>query len=427
MAFIWKDSKDKFKGEGIYFLTFNVNNRVPLLGKLKPMARPDAEGHIAMVEATELGKAVNLEFNALQGRYAGFKVLGKQIMEDHFHAVCWCKEEFGDESIKMVARGFAQSCSKVARRLAQAKRQEEERQAEARQAEAKLEEARLAVEWPAEASGLAEPSVPAQSNCAETNGTAATTAAPATNAPTATTPNAPAAATPSTPTALSPYDCGNGANTLFEKPFIRTLSHAGQLRRMIDYTHNNPDNAWMRRQNPQLYVIRRGHEYAGLQFDLMGKERLLAYPDRQVIALSRSLTTEQIDHEVQKALLNAECGTITYTAAINEGERRVARAIREAGCPLVIMMLDGFPPEGSDAARYYHPGGVYHKICGEGRLCLMAPRLSCYNNATLIALTEQELALKASKKGQRYTGMPHTTTRWRMIAGNMMLRMIGEE
>jgi len=382
MAFVWKENKDKFKGEGIYFLTFNVNNRVPILGKLKALTFPDAEGHIAMVEATELGNAVYREFNALQARYEGFHVVAKQIMEDHFHAVCWCKAEFGEQSIKMVARNFAQGCSKIARRVAMS-------------------------------------SIDAQLNCAGINGKKDSTAdinGKKESKKENTTNNA-----------GNIYDCGNGANTLFEKPYIRTLSHAGQLRHMIEYTHSNPDNAWRRRLNPQLYVIRRGHEYAGLKFDVMGKERLLDYPDRQVIALSRSLSQEQIEQEVKKALWNAESGCITYTAAINEGEKRVARVVREAGYPLVIMMLDGFPPEGTDAARYFHPGGVYHKICGEGRLCLMTPHESCYDSTTLIQLSEQELAMKASQKGQHYTGMPHSTKRWRMIAGNMMLRMIAGE
>ena len=94
-------------------------------------------------------------------------------------------------------------------------------------------------------------------------------------------------------TPANPYDCGNGANTLFSTPFIRTLSHRHQLRSMIDYTHANPDNALLRRLTPDLYVIRRNIEHAGLHFDAMGKARLLDWPDRLVIALSRSLTTSR--------------------------------------------------------------------------------------------------------------------------------------
>lgn len=195
---------------------------------------------------------------------------------------------------------------------------------------------------------------------------------------------------------------------------------------MIDYVHANPDSKWREIHNPDLYTIRRSQEYAGLRFDCMGKARILDYPDRQVVALSRSLTAEQIQVEVQKALWRAERGVVTYCAAMNVGEKAVARAIREAGYPLVVMMLDGFPPEGSEAAKFYHPGGVYHRACGEGKLYLMAPLPENYEDPELIARTDAELRQKAEKKGWRYEPLPHETMRWRMIAGNEMLRMIGE-
>lgn len=34
MAFVWKDKKDIWKGEGIYFITFAVSGRERLLGNL---------------------------------------------------------------------------------------------------------------------------------------------------------------------------------------------------------------------------------------------------------------------------------------------------------------------------------------------------------------------------------------------------------
>ena len=211
---------------------------------------------------------------------------------------------------------------------------------------------------------------------------------------------------------------------LLEIPYIRTLSRKGQLRSMIDYVHANPDNAWMRKLHPDLYTIRRSRSIAGLRFDTMGKERLLDYPDTSVIALSRSLTPEQIAAEVQHALWKARRGCITYTAAINEGEKAVAKAIREAGFPLVVMMLRGFPPEGTEAARYFHPGMVYHQACGEGRLSLLSPHPDNYLAPELIARTEATLRQKAEAKALHYHPIPHASTRWRMIAANEMLRMI---
>lgn len=211
---------------------------------------------------------------------------------------------------------------------------------------------------------------------------------------------------------------------ILDIPYIRTLAHRGQLRSMIDYVHSNPDNAWMRQQHPELYIIRRDIRLAHLSFDGMGKERLLAYPDRQVVALSRSLTPEQIEAAVSRALRQAERGAVTYTAAINDGEKAVAKAIRQAGLPLVVMLQEGFPAQGTEAARFFHPGGVYHQACGEGRLMLLAPKAENYQHPTLVALTDRELEQKAEAKGLHYTPIPHHTTRWRMIAGNVMLRMI---
>lgn len=213
---------------------------------------------------------------------------------------------------------------------------------------------------------------------------------------------------------------------ILDIPYIRTLSHKGQLGNMIEYTHANPDNAWLRHLTPDLYTIRRNLQLAGLSFDGMGKDRLLTYPVRQVIALSRSLTSEQIEQTVTRALRRAEQGAVTYTAAINEGEKAVSRAIRQNHYPLVIMLLDGFPPEGTEAARYYHPNGIYHQICGEGKLMLLSPHPSNYDNPDLITLTDQELERKAIERGIPYTPIPHTSKRWRMIAGNVMLRMITE-
>lgn len=371
MAFTWKKREDMFNGEGIYHLTWAVVNRVPILGALEPLPMPDADGHTAWVRATSLGKAVLAKVNELEVRHPEIEIIWKTLMPDHLHVVVWAHEGF-DESIKMVARGYGQGCSKIARQLAA-----------------------LSVE-------------DAQSDCAETMNRTATEQQTATDGS----------------STHDPYDCGNGAHTLFSTPFIRTLSHKRQLDTMIKYVKSNPDNAWMRKLHPDLYVIHRNMRYGDLLFDTMGKSRLLDYPDKQVIALSRSLTDEEIQHEVNKAQLRAEAGQVTLTGAMNKGEQTVAKAIREAGYPLVVMMLDGFPPEGSEAAKYYHPGGVYHQACGEGKLYLMAPLPENYNTPRLIELTDAELKRKAEEKGYTYRPLPHDSKRWRMIAGNVMLTMM---
>ena len=431
MTFRWKDKAKLFSGEGIYFLTFVVVNRKRMFGRLKRLTHPTPEGHTAVMEASDLGNAIYREFNRIQAIHPSIQILAKQIMPDHFHAVVWCHEGFGG-SIKVVARSFSQACSRIAREYARRQREGNVR------LNRTLKNGTL----------YAEDSTP--------EGTSSQPTQPAANQPTNPTPSQPdaplsagtsirglpslsalsnraAPTSPQTPSIakmptlpMEELDCGNGARVLFEKPFIRTLSHKGQLKNIIKYTHNNPDNAIMREENPDLYVIRRGIVIKGLTFDTMGKNRLLDFPLRQTVAISRNATEEKIQQMAEQALREAERGAVTYTVAISEGEKHVAREIREHGMPLIVIMPEGFPPEGTAAARYFHPHGVYHKACGEGRLLILSPSEHNYSLESVVKRTEAELKRRCMARGITYTPIPHNSKRWRFIACNVMLQMITE-
>lgn len=56
----------------------------------------------------------------------------------------------------------------------------------------------------------------------------------------------------------------------------------------------------------------------------------------------------------------------------------------------------------------------------------MAALAENYSNPTLITLTDAELKHKDEAKGYQYRPIPHDTKRWRMIAGNIMLKMIAQ-
>ena len=388
MTFRWKDKAKLFSGEGIYFLTFVVVNRKRMFGRLKRLTHPTPEGHTAVMEASDLGNAIYREFNRIQAIHPSIQILAKQIMPDHFHAVVWCHEGF-EGSIKVVARSFSQACSRIAREYARRQR-----------------EGNAPLSAGTSSRGL--PSLSALSNRAAS-----------------TSPQTPSIAKmPTLP--MEELDCGNGARVLFEKPFIRTLSHKGQLKNIIKYTHNNPDNAIMREENPDLYVIRRGIVINGLSFDTMGKNRLLDFPIRQTVAISRNATEEKIQQMAEEASREAERGAVTYTVAISEGEKHVAREIREKGMPLIVIMPEGFPPEGTAAARYFHPHGVYHKACGEGRLLILSPSEHNYSMESVVKRTEAELKRRCMARGITYTPIPHNSKRWRFIACNVMLQMITE-
>lgn len=415
MTFRWKDKAKLFSGEGIYFLTFVVVNRKRVFGRLKRLTHPTPEGHTAVMEASNLGNAIYREFNRIQAIHPSIQILAKQIMPDHFHAVVWCHEGF-EGSIKVVARSFSQACSRIAREYARRQREGNVR------LNRTLKNGTLYAEDSTPEGTSSQPDAPLS---AGTSSRGLPSLSALSNRAAPTSPQTPSLAKMPT-LSMEELDCGNGARVLFEKPFIRTLSHKGQLKNIINYTHNNPDNAIMREENPDLYVIRRGIVINGLTFDTMGKNRLLDFPLRQTVAISRNATEEKIQQMAEQALREAERGAVTYTVAISEGEKHVAREIREHGMPLIVIMPEGFPPEGTAAARYFHPHGVYHKACGEGRLLILSPSEHNYSLESVVKRTEAELKLRCMARGLTYTPIPHNSKRWRFIACNVMLQMITE-
>ena len=407
-----------------------------MFGRLKRLTHPTPEGHTAVMEASDLGNAIYREFNRIQAIHPSIQILAKQIMPDHFHAVVWCHEGF-EGSIKVVARSFSQACSRIAREYARRQREGNAplsvgtssrglpslSAGKTSQPDAPLSAGTSSRGLPSLSGG--KPSQPDVLLSAGTSSRGLPSLSALSNRAAPTSPQTPSIAKmPTLP--MEELDCGNGARVLFEKPFIRTLSHKGQLKNIIKYTHNNPDNAIMREENPDLYVIRRGIVIKGLTFDTMGKNRLLDFPLRQTVAISRNATEEKIQQMAEQALREAERGAVTYTVAISEGEKHVAREIREHGMPLIVIMPEGFPPEGTAAARYFHPHGVYHKACGEGRLLILSPSEHNYSLESVVKRTEAELKRRCMARGITYTPIPHNSKRWRFIACNVMLQMITE-
>ena len=116
-------------------------------------------------------------------------------------------------------------------------------------------------------------------------------------------------------------------------PFYRVLTHKGQLHAMIEYVKANAERAWQRKQNPELFRMHRETSVCGLQFTSMGNHFLLDWPERQLVEMSRSASEEQIKKRLAEVMAAAHNGAVTYTAAISNGERLIARTVREQKFP----------------------------------------------------------------------------------------------
>ena len=207
----------------------------------------------------------------------------------------------------------------------------------------------------------------------------------------------------------------------------RILHAQGQLSRMIDYVKDNPRRLWLKRHNPDLFRIHRDTVLCGVSFTSLGNHFLLQWPDRQLVEMSRSADRASIEKRLQEVLTAARNGAVTYTAAISDGERLIAKTVREQGFPLVVLLADGFPAAGSPHERFYKPGGVYFEACSKGGLLLLEPKESAYEHPTIINMVEDTLRRKAEARHYAYTAVPHDSKRYRFVALNEIGRLLVEQ
>ena len=204
----------------------------------------------------------------------------------------------------------------------------------------------------------------------------------------------------------------------------RILHAPGQLRKMIDYVKDNPRRLWLKSHNPELFKLHRRTEVSSLLFTSLGNHFLLDWPDRQMVEMSRTAADEQVRERLQQVLAAAHNGAVTYTAAISKGEKLIARTLREQGYPLVVLLSDGFPKEGSPHEHYYKPGGLYFEACSKGQLLLLEPTEQTFLDYSIQAAVEETLRQKATSSHYKYASIPTTAQRYRFVALNEMARRL---
>ena len=379
-----------YRGRAIYHFTLPVEGRYPLFGTLE-----GDSAETAAVRLNAYGRRVCKMLSGLAQFYKGkgyaLKVLAQMVMPDHVHLVIQVLEPL-PQSIGAVVRGFKSACTKVYK-------------------EEFYGSGENAAEMHGGARDAAEVHEGDEGNAAEGRGG---------------------------DEGRARGDEG-GAPVHFVRIFAdrgsvwqqdpayyheRILHAPGQLRRMIDYVKDNPRRLWLKTHNPDLFKLHRRTVAAGLSFTSMGNHFLLNWPDGQTVEMSRSANSEQIQERLQSVLAAAHNGAITYTAAISKGEQLIARSLRQQGYPLVVLLNDGFPKEGSPHERYYKPGGVYFEACSKGQLLLLEPTEEAFMDASIQEAVEAALRRKAEERHYSYTPIPVTSQRYRFMALNEMARRL---
>ena len=294
----------------IYMITMVTEGRRQLFGQVE--GRSDAESgttdapHIVL---SKLGTRVEDNLREISVRYPQIRILGLQMMPDHFHCILFVQEHL-DKPLGKVLLGFKQGCNKAYRELA-----------------------------------LGVPSVAVVQQQTE---------------------QPQQAGQPQQKGQPRPKD-DRRHGLLFARGYNdRLLLREGQLNTWLRYLADNPRRLLMKREHPDLFRVQRDLMIGGQSFSAIGNRFLLQRPFRLQVQCSRRLTEAEIQAKVAECLSAAAQGAVLVSPAISPGEKAVMRAAFERGYPLIYLQENGF----TDLAK---PGGKRMEACANGQLLILAP------------------------------------------------------
>ena len=133
-----------------------------------------------------------------------------------------------------------------------------------------------------------------------------------------------------------------------------------------NYLRDNPRRLLLKRARPEWLRPFFGLQIGSHTYNGIGNRFLLTASKRKTVLVSRRLTDSMIEEETARYLELAKQGTVLVSAAISPGEKRVMRAVFDAGYPTIVIMQNGFTPMSK-------PHGRQFDACASGALLMLSP------------------------------------------------------
>ena len=386
-----RDDHHDYTERRMYMITIEVEGRRPVFGHLTgdPFATAGS-GREARLVLSELGEAVQHEWMAIHGYYPQIEVMGVQMMPDHMHGILFVKAPL-PVHLGQVISGFKAGCRKAVKALQEkAKRRAEMATAMTTEmATAKpLPTEKLTAEMPAACTKGKETETRKETENSYYASPQATALPSANPSPSSANPS-PSSANPSPSPANPSPSPANPYRPLFAKGYNDLILRSyDELQAWLNYLHDNPRRLMLKRARPAFlrpfFNLPIGtHTYNGI-----GNRQLLAAPRRLAVRLSRRLTESDIEREIARHLAAAKAGTVLVSPAISPAEKRVMRAVFDAGYPTIVLMENGFTPLSK-------PHGEQFYACAKGTLLMLSPWEHHNDKRKLTATQCQQLNLMA--------------------------------
>ena len=166
----------------------------------------------------------------------------------------------------------------------------------------------------------------------------------------------------------------SSADTLFtEMPFIRPMSHKGQLQTMIRYVQMNPERLATKHLMPEYFRVQEGIEIAGRMYCGVGNAELLQRAKYMPVHVRRTMV-EEAEHGDNKRLrvymngyvLAARQGTVMVSPFISKQEQAVMEVLLKEGLPFIYIADNGF-------RDYYKPQDSLFDAVARKKVLILSP------------------------------------------------------
>ncbi len=382
-----RDCHHDYRERRMYMITLEVEGRRPLFGRVVGNAYAEQGSRDEpRIELTELGKAVQSEWMSIHGFYPQIEVMAVQMMPDHMHGILFVTDTL-PVHLGQVISGFKAGCRKAQRALIAAEEERTarkaaekaagekaaERRAERAAAEPLLTERARQEKAAERAAGrvAAEPLLTEKTG----QGKAAERAAGRVAAEPLLAEKAkeekelegrePVVSQYATALPL-PEEAGANC-ALFAKGYNDLILRSfDELPVWQNYLRDNPRRLLLKRARPEWLRPFFGLQIGSHTYNGIGNRLLLTASKRKTVLVSRRLTDNMIEEETARYLELAKQGTVLVSAAISPGEKRVMRAVFDAGYPTIVIMQNGFTPMSK-------PHGRQFDACASGALLMLSP------------------------------------------------------
>ena len=276
-----RDDHNDYNGRRIYMITLETAGRQQLFGEVTGDAlAPAGSANAPQIILSELGQAIQDEWNGIHNYYPQIDVMAVQMMPDHMHGILFVKAPL-PVHLGQVISSFKAGCRKRLRALAAA---------------------------PRTATGIA---------AAKPHPTENTAAAPQTTAQ-----NYQQVMPKNYQQALPKNSSqATALPLLFEKGYNDLILRSyDELPVWLNYLRDNPRRLLMKRTRPDWLRPFFGLRVAGRTYSAIGNRELLSAPQRLPVRVSRRMSESEIEAIIHRYIEAARNGAVLVSPAISPGE-----------------------------------------------------------------------------------------------------------